>query len=423
MFAFEAELRQWLAASEEQTLPFENSPNDAPRGVPHDLSTVGTDTVNTSFAKKWLIPVIASIAVVIVLTVSLARYFSVHAKPLGGFSPPESSSTNAATAQAEALYLQGRYYWNRRTPDDLNRAVDYFTQATQRDPNYSNAYVGLADSYSLLREYSAMPADEAYPRALAAAKKAVELDDSSAEAHTSLAFVTFYWSWDTVGAEHEFKRALALNPSDARAHHWYATFLMSCRRMPEALAQIDEAQKLDPTSAAILSDKGDILNVAKQPDAAMALLKQIETTEPSFVSAHRYLSEIYFARKDYRNYLREWRQMMILLKDPNGLAVEKAAEEGFEKGSYPGMLRSTLRAQKNLNKKGIVPAYSLAVTYGRLGEKRNTLECLRDAYDKHDSSLLFLSTEPAFDFLTSDPEFTDLKARISPVLVQTPPQL
>ena len=141
----------------------------------------------------------------------------------------------------------------------MNQAVDYFTQAIVHDPNYAQAYVGLADCYNLLREYSAMPPEEAYPRALAAAKKAVELDDSSAEAHTSLAFATFYGSFDAAGAEREFRRALALNPSDARAHHWYATSLFAEGRYAEALSQIEMAQQLDPASSAILADKGLIL--------------------------------------------------------------------------------------------------------------------------------------------------------------------
>lgn len=410
VFAFESELRQWLTASAEQGLsspPKEDQPRNARYGV---------GPVTTSHVRKWLIGLTALAAVAVLLVFNVTRYFSVHARPMSLTTAPKPIGTKPQRAQAEALYLQGRYYWNRRTPDDLVRAVDYFTQATQSDSSYSNAYVGLADSYSLLREYSAMRSDEAYPRALAAAKRAVELDDSSSEAHSSLAFVTFYWSWDAVGAEREFKRALALNPNDARAHHWYATFLLSCRRVPESLAQIDEAQKLDPTSVAILADKGDILNIANQTDAAMSLLRQIETTEPSFVSAHRYLSEIYLARKDYPDYLKEWQHMMILLKDQNGLAVERAAEEGFSKGGYQGMLRGTLRAQKELNNSGIVPAYSLAITYARLGEKQNSLQCLRDAYDKHDSSLLFLSIEPAFDSLRNDSEFRDLEARVSPVL-------
>src|ERR1019366_4026317 len=156
-------------------------------------------------------------------------------------TPQASEAADGANVDPEAqdLYLKGRYYWDKRTPDDLNKAVDFFTQASIRDPNYAQAYVGLADCYNLLREYAAMTPEEAYPRALAAAKTAVELDDSSAEAHNSLAFVTFYWNWDVAGAEREFRRALELNPTYVVAHHWYATFLMTIGRLPEALEQID----------------------------------------------------------------------------------------------------------------------------------------------------------------------------------------
>ena len=414
VFAYENELQQWLAASAEpaQTI----SPDENQSAEPVHEAVVSS--VDTRPSRKWLIVLTAVAAAAVVLAFTLTRYFSAHARTTNAAAALTPGSTKPETVQAQELYLQGRYYWNRRTPDDLNRAIDYFTQATLRDPGYANAYVGLADSYSLLREYSAMPPEESYPKALAAAKKAVELDDSSADAHASLAFVMFYWSWDAPGAEREFKRALSLNPKDARAHHWYATFLLSCRRMPEALQQINEAQLLDPSSLAILADKGDILNVAHQPDAAMALLKQIETTEPSFVSAHRYLSEIYLARQDYPDYLNEWRQMAILRKDQNELQIEKAAEEGFAKSGYSGMLQATLSAQRDLNRKGLLPAYSLAVTYARLGQKQNSLQCLRQAYDQHDSSLLFLSTDPAFDFVRKDPEFTDIEARISPTLRQ-----
>ena len=132
---------------------------------------------------------------------------------------------HAANREAEEFYLKGRYYWEKRTPDSLNKAVDSFTQAIVHDPSYAPAYVGLADCYNLLREYTVMPASEAYPRALAAAKKAVELDDRSSEAHASFAFASFFGMWDAATADREFRRALELNPSNAIAHHWYATYL------------------------------------------------------------------------------------------------------------------------------------------------------------------------------------------------------
>ena len=137
----------------------------------------------------------------------------------------------AAQSPAAELYLKGRYYWNKRTPEDLKKAVDYFTQSIVADPGYAKAYVGLADCYGLLREFAAMPDSEAWPRALAAARKAVELDDSLAEAHSSLGFDLFYGSLDLKGGEREFKRAVELNPNYAEAHQWYATALMSVGRL------------------------------------------------------------------------------------------------------------------------------------------------------------------------------------------------
>jgi tetratricopeptide (TPR) repeat protein len=318
----------------------------------------------------------------------------------------------AVNPEAEEFYLKGRYYWNKRTPDDLNRAVDYFTQAIVQDPNYAKAYVGLADCYNLLREYSAMPASEAYPRALAAARKAVELDDSSAEAHASLAFVTFYWRWDAAGAGREFKRALALNPDYAQAHHWYATFLHACGRDQQALAEIDAARNLEPSSAAILADKGQILRFVDQTDAAVSLLKQIAAAEPSLASAHRYLSEIYYDRKDYANYLTEWEKTAVLVRNEVELSVVRAAEKGFADGGLQGMLEATLRVQKKLNSQGSVSAYSVAETYSRLGRKQDALQYLQTAYHQRESALVFMWSDSAFDNLHDDPAYKDLVAQI-----------
>jgi tetratricopeptide (TPR) repeat protein len=195
--------------------------------------------------------------------------------------PPAAYRPNL---EAEDLYLKGRYFWNKRTPEDLNKALDLFTQAIVRDPGYAQAYVGLADCYNLMREYSVMPPNEAYPRALAAAKKAVELDDNSAEAHNSLAFATFYWTWDAPTAEREFKRAIELNADYVAARHWYATFLMVTRRYPEAIREIEIARKLDPSSTPIVADKGFILYLAGQPAQGMT----IQTTWPNRRESHRY---------------------------------------------------------------------------------------------------------------------------------------
>ena len=208
-------------------------------------------------------------------------------------------------AAAEDLYLKGRFYWNRRTPESLTQAVDLFTQAVVRDPKYAAAYVGLADSYNLLREYSAMAPEQAYPRAEAAARRALELDDRSAEAHNSLAFVEFWWNWNATRAEAEFQRAIRLRPGYAVAHHWYATFLNQIGRGPDALREISVAQRLDPGSNSILADKAFILSTIGRREEAITLLKQIAAIDQSFLSSHQYLAEVYRASQEYPGFLAE----------------------------------------------------------------------------------------------------------------------
>ena len=273
--------------------------------------------------------------------------------------------------------------------------------------------MGLADCYNLLREYSVMPEGEAYPRALAAVKKAVELDDNSAEAHNSLAFVTFYWTWDAATAEHEFKRAIALNPDYVEAHHWYATFLMATARCPEAVAEIERARKLDPSSTAVMADRGYILYRAGQARHGIAVLKQIETTEPAFLSPHLYLSNIYVEGKDYPNYFFETRKVAELRHDAAALAVVNAAERGFAAGGARAMWESMLAEQKKFYLQGALPAYALAQTYTQLGENQEALKYLREAYDKRDAAIVFLNTDRSFDSLRDDSAFRDLLARSS----------
>ena len=321
------------------------------------------------------------------------------------------SRGRAANPEAEEFYLQGRYFWNKRTPDDLNRAVDYFTQAIVRDPNYAQAYAGLADCYNLLREYAAMPDKQAYPRALAAARKAVELDVKLAEAHASLGFVLFYWSWDAKAAEHEFQRALALNPGFVSAHHWYATTLSLEGRGAEALTEIEKARTLDPTSTSILADKGLLLFNAGQQEQAVALLKQMEDTAPDFASPHRYLADIYFKTGDYRHYLMESRKAAQLMHDQQALAIAASAEKGFAQNGGQGMLQALRTRQEKLYREDRGSPYNVAVSYALMGNKQKALQYLQAAYDNHDGRILSLAIDPALTSLHDEPRYQALLAR------------
>ncbi|HTB19252.1 MAG TPA: tetratricopeptide repeat protein [Bryobacteraceae bacterium] len=318
----------------------------------------------------------------------------------------------AAQSPAADLYLKGRYYWNKRTPDDLQKAVDYFTQSIVADSGYARAYVGLADCYGLLREFAAMPDSEAWPRALAAARKAVELDDSLAEAHSSLGFDLFYGALDLKNGERELKRAVELNPNYAEGHHWYATALMSVGRLPEAADEMERARELDPASRSILADQGLVLFYQGKREQAIEQLRQIEAAEPGFRSAHLYLSYIYFASKDDRDYLAESRIAAQSSHDSTELAVVSEAEKGFRAGGSQGMLEGLLRIQKKLNVEGRYPAYMVAETYAMLGRRRDALDYLDASYKNRELYMTTLPINAAFDRLHADPEYRSLLTQL-----------
>jgi DNA-binding winged helix-turn-helix (wHTH) protein/Tfp pilus assembly protein PilF len=331
-----------------------------------------------------------------------------------GNSPHSAANAGLHPANQEAkdLYLQGRYYWNKRTPDDLQKAVDYFTQAIVHDPGYSDAYVGLADSYDLLREYSAMKSSEAYPRALAAAREAVELDDKSSQAHASLAYVSFWGMWDATTADREFRRAIQLDPNNANAHHWYSPVLETMGRYTEALTEIERAQALDPTSKSVLADKGIILDEIGRRQEALDLLRQMEKAEPEFVSPPRYLGRIYLNMGDYPNYLVELRKTAVLSHDSTALVVASAAEKGYAAGGAHAMFENIRNEQQKLYDQGKFSPLALAGTCALEGNKRDALKYLKIAYDQHEDDVVGVAGNRLFDNLHDDPEMQQILAGV-----------
>jgi tetratricopeptide (TPR) repeat protein len=360
----------------------------------------------------WLVPLMVAVGLIVIVQFSSreTRYKNVLAAP----HPPN--------AEAQELYLKGEYHWTKRTPEDLNKAVDYFTQAIVKDPGYAQAYVGLADCYNLLREFSVMPPQEAYPRALAAAKKGVELDDTSPAAHNSLAFATFYWNWDPLTAEREYKRALELDPNLVQGHHWYATFLLASGRVPEALDQIEQARRLDPSSTTIQADKGLILDFSGRTSDAFALLKQLESVDSSLATTHTYLANIYLERKDYANYFVQSKMSARLRHDEAALAIANAAERGFYAGGLGAMREAMLPLQKEMSDRGIGSAYDLAATCARLGRKEDALRFLQAAYEKRETGLLYLNRDPAFNSLHGDLNYKEITERVQAKLSDSSPR-
>lgn len=413
VFAYTDELLQWMnspdtpaskpAASETISLPVEPAEHP-PTRIPRRRPGISTVIVAAG---------IVTCAILVAIwfrgkSQSESGKGAQVAATRGGSESSAGKHDHTVDPGARELYLTGRYHWDKRTPEDLNEAVDYYNQAIKRDPNYAEAYVGLANCYSLLREFAAMPSEEAFPKALAAARKAIALDDSSAEAHTALAMVTFYWNWDAAGAEREFRRAIELDPSYVVAHHWYATFLMALGRFPEAVEQIDRARQLDPESTAVLADRGLILYHSGQRAQALTLLKQLAESQPNFFSTRRYLSLVYLTDGNYPKYLEEMNRAAALSNDPHKVAIARAAESGYRSGGRERMFQNILSLQKKFFDEGTLPAFFVADTYANMNNEQEALRFLKISFQRHEVAFMSVRVHESFFFLHDHHEFQQL---------------
>ncbi|HZP01697.1 MAG TPA: tetratricopeptide repeat protein [Terriglobia bacterium] len=396
VFAYENELNRWLSTPQASS----NS-----KATAQEPAQVSVDRRSGTQILRWAV----TLTVCALLAGGVIAYRKTHR-----FSVDASSSTahTPASPEAEDFYLKGRFYWNQRTPESLNKALDYFMQAIVRDPAYADAYVGLADCYNLLREFGAMPPNEAYPRALAAAQKAIELNPNSAEAHTSLAFASFWGFIRVADAEREFQRALALDPQSAHIHHWHATFLAELGRFPEALAEIDRAQKLDPSSKAILADKGFVLAMSGKAYDAIILLKQLEATAPDFTSVHFYLVGTYFDQGEYVQYFDEAQTLAQLEHDTNTLHILERERKAFANGGAKSLLDTRLHEDLKLYRRGLKDDFNIAADYALLGRKDEAVRALDRAYQNHDLALCTLRVHRDFRRLRDDPEFRAMVVKV-----------
>jgi DNA-binding SARP family transcriptional activator len=316
------------------------------------------------------------------------------------------------SSEAYQAYLKGRYYWNKRIEAGFKRAIEYFKQAIDKDPNYAPAYAGLADSYALLSWYSVEPAKNSFPQAKAAALKALELDETLAEAHTSLAFIKQSFEWDFAGATGEYQRAIALNPGYATARQWYGISLSAMGRHQEAIAKIELAQELDPLSLVINRDGGWVCYWARQYDRAIEHYRKTFDLEPHFYIAHYFLGEVYEQKGDYQKAIAEFRQTkshpewsvkvwtLLAHARASGLAGKRSAAE------------EKMAELQSLSKRHYVSPYLIAVIYSSFSEKDNAFEWLEKAFAERDPYLIYLKVEPALDYLRTDLRFNDLMRRV-----------
>lgn len=320
--------------------------------------------------------------------------------------------TRTVDPEAFEAYLQGQAYWNRRTPEGLQKSVDYFNQAIQKDPRYALAYAGLADAYVLLGSIpnDALTPREAMPKAKAAAGKALEVDPSLAEAHASLALVRQSYDWDWQGAEQEYQRALEINPGYATARQWYSLLLRAMGRHEEALEQIQRAGELDPLSPVIVSTFAQAYYFAGQYDRVIDLCQKTLETEPNFLLLHYHLGEAYVQKGRLAEAIAELEKakqmsgghpaMIMALGHAYGVSGRKA--EALQ----------TLRELNGLAKKRYVPAMYFAAVYTGLSDKDQAFRWMDKAYRERTDYLIFLNVEPMADPLRSDARFQDLLRRI-----------
>jgi TolB-like protein/Tfp pilus assembly protein PilF len=313
--------------------------------------------------------------------------------------------------EAYQLYLKGRFFWNKRTGQNLNKASDYFNQAIATDPKYALAYVGLADSYVLMPLYGAGAPRDWYPKAKAAAKKALELDDTLSEAHTSLAYALHVYDLDFDGSTREFQRAIELNPNYATAHHWYGIELVtSLGRFDEAIREIERGLELDPLSLPINGALGRTYYFARRYDEAIEQLRKTLEMDPGFYYAHWNLGSALAAKGAIGAAIGEYQKARALDDDPFVLGL-LARAYGFSGNKVEA--EKILDQLNELSKERYVSAYSFALVYLGLGNKEEALRWLqKGCQDLAGNDLVYLRVEPLLDPLRGDPRFEELVTKV-----------
>jgi serine/threonine protein kinase/tetratricopeptide (TPR) repeat protein len=311
---------------------------------------------------------------------------------------------------AYKLYLMGRNYWNKRRPDDLKKGIELFQQAVEKNPQDAKAYAGIADSYTLLAVYGSMTPDEAFPKAKEAAEKALAIDDSLAEAHTSLGFVKTRYEWDWEGAEASFRRAIELNPNYALAHQWYSNYLASVGRYQDAIDEAKRGQELSPLSLIGNAQVGWMYFFARRYDeGAAASLKVIEM-DPNFFSARRYYGLILEQKGQFEQAV----EQLEKAREHSGgspvviAALGHAYALAGKRQEAEKIIEELLDPSKPRRGSG----YDVAVVYVGLGEKEKAFEWLDKAYEQRDDFLAYLKADPRFDPLRTDTRFDNLLRRL-----------
>jgi len=305
--------------------------------------------------------------------------------------------------------LKGRNAWNKRTGDALLQAIDFFQQAIAIDPNYGSAYAGIADCYNMLVVYGRLQPKEGFPKAKDAAEKALEIDESLAEAHTSMAFIKFRWDWDRAATDREFQTAIKLKPTYAPAHQWYSSYLVAVERFDEAIAEAKRTEELEPLSFVASSHLGWIYYLSGQNDKAIEQCKKILELDPSSFPARRYLGLAYEAKGMYPEAINEFQTGVKLSGSPLMLALLGHAYAASGKRAEAQQVLADLQ---QLPKERYVSPYTVAAIYTGLGDNESAFKWLEKAVEERDIWLMNLKVDPVFAKLRSNKRFTELLGRI-----------
>jgi DNA-binding winged helix-turn-helix (wHTH) protein/tetratricopeptide (TPR) repeat protein len=312
--------------------------------------------------------------------------------------------TRRHTENAEAyhLYLKGRYYFHKLTPDGVQKGIEYFQQAVEKDPHYALAYAGQGDCHSYLAQRE---------EAKRAVTRALELDPELGEAHASLGWFRFLYDWDFAGAESEFVQALAVNPNYAEAHHWYSIYLANVGRPDEARQHARLAVERDPLS--LLNNMTLALNcyLARQYDEAIEQLRKVIEMDANFMAAHSVLGLVYVQRQMYEEALREFEKVLELIK---GVPAVEASVKVLLGQAYArwGRKREALRLVAKVDQAGTASPYSVAGIFAALGERDQAFALLDKAFAQHDIQLVSLKVDPSLDGLRDDARFAELISRV-----------
>jgi tetratricopeptide (TPR) repeat protein len=329
-------------------------------------------------------------------------------------TPQERANfAQAHTVDPEAYeaYLQGRYHWNRRSGEGFGKAVQYFQEAIARDPTYAVAYAGLADCHSILGAQGSIRPEEGCGKAKKLAVQALQMDNSLAEAHTSLGWAIMWYDYDFSTAEKEFERSLELNPRYATAHSWFGFYLAMMGRYEEGYTESNRALRLDPHSSAIRYGLGTLYWSGRRYDQAIEQYEEALDLEPTNALAHGFLGVAYLCKSLHEPAIGAARKSVQFSQGASSFVA--LIGEAYAAAGYRDDAHKVLEQLQEVSKHGYVTPYLVARIYTALGNKDEAFRWLETGYREHEALMVFLKIDPRLDDLRDDPRFEDLLRRMN----------